>query len=73
MSTDRFSRALAANSVESVSRPRGLVAFLRRLSKTLDRAGQRRTLAELTDHQLADIGLSRREALREASKRFWKP
>lgn len=36
------------------------------------RAGQRRQLAELTDAQLRDIGVSRAQALREAGKPFWK-
>jgi uncharacterized protein YjiS (DUF1127 family) len=33
---------------------------------------QRQTLLELDDHLLADIGVSREQALREASKRFWQ-
>jgi uncharacterized protein YjiS (DUF1127 family) len=36
------------------------------------RPRQRRDLAELEDHLLRDIGVSRREALREAAKPFWK-
>jgi len=35
-------------------------------------AAQRRALSRLTDDQLKDIGLSRVDALREASKPFWK-
>ena len=41
----------------------------------LDRSAQRRALRELAEcnaHLLADIGLSRDEALREAAKPFWR-
>jgi uncharacterized protein YjiS (DUF1127 family) len=37
-----------------------------------DRWVQRRELEELNDHQLADIGISRCDALREANKPFWR-
>jgi uncharacterized protein YjiS (DUF1127 family) len=33
---------------------------------------QRQKLLELDDHLLADIGVSREQALREAGKRFWQ-
>jgi uncharacterized protein YjiS (DUF1127 family) len=36
------------------------------------RARQRRQLAELSDRQLADIGISRTEACAEAGKPFWQ-
>ncbi|MEL6477203.1 MAG: DUF1127 domain-containing protein [Pseudomonadota bacterium] len=32
---------------------------------------ERRRLARLSDHELADIGLNRAAALREASRPFW--
>jgi uncharacterized protein YjiS (DUF1127 family) len=41
----------------------------------IERSRQRRQLgelAELNDHLLKDIGLSRDEALREAAKPFWR-
>ena len=41
------------------------------LMRLLDRSKQRSDLSELTDIQLADIGVSRREAEREAGKWFW--
>ena len=41
------------------------------LMRLLDRAKQRGDLSELTDVELADIGVSRREAEREAGKWFW--
>jgi uncharacterized protein YjiS (DUF1127 family) len=74
MSAERLPHPLAADGVEPVSQPRpALVSFLLWLSSAFDRAGQRRALAELTDDQLDDIGLSRREASMEAAKPFWKP
>jgi uncharacterized protein YjiS (DUF1127 family) len=33
----------------------------------------RRTLGELDDRQLADVGLTRRQALLEGAKPFWRP
>jgi uncharacterized protein YjiS (DUF1127 family) len=38
-----------------------------------DRARQRRQLAELSDHMLRDIGLTRADAWNEADKPFWLP
>ncbi len=37
------------------------------------RAAERRVLAQLTDWQLHDIGISRAEADAEAGKSFWRP
>lgn len=37
------------------------------------RRRQRRHLAELGDHLLRDIGKTRRQALAEAEKPFWRP
>ena len=38
----------------------------------LERARQRRHLAQFSDHMLKDIGLSRSEAEREIAKPFWR-
>jgi uncharacterized protein YjiS (DUF1127 family) len=38
----------------------------------MDRSGQRQDLAELQDHQLRDIGLTRDDIRRECSKPFWR-
>ena len=42
------------------------------LMRVLERANQRGDLSELSDGQLADIGVTRREAAREAGKWFWE-
>ena len=38
----------------------------------MNRSGQRQDLAELEDHQLRDIGLTRDDIRRECSKPFWR-
>lgn len=38
----------------------------------MNRHAQRKQLAQLNDAQLADIGLTRQEALIEAKTPFWK-
>ena len=43
-----------------------------RLLVWVERAGQRHRLAELNDHMLRDIGLSRADVLAEATKPFWR-
>ena len=51
-------------------------AMLRVVGTWIERSRSRRALRELAELdacRLADIGLSRQEALREASKPFWRP
>ena len=43
-----------------------------RLMRLINRANQREDLSGLTDEQLADIGVTRLEAQREAGKWFWE-
>ena len=50
----------------------GMVRILQVLVTRYDRARQRRSLLELSDHMLRDIGVSRAEALGEAAKPFWR-
>lgn len=38
-----------------------------------ERARQRRQLAELSDHMLRDIGVTRADAWAEVEKPFWRP
>lgn len=53
--------------------PRPSIApLLELLSFWCVRASQRRRLAELDDHMLSDIGVSRADAYRESSKWFWQ-
>lgn len=42
------------------------------LALWIERATQRRALAELDDRLLKDVGLSRSEARQEAAKPFWR-
>ena len=49
-----------------------LRAILRRFVLASERYRQRRHLEELDDHQLADVGLTRRDVKRECAKPFWE-
>lgn len=51
---------------------RGFVRVLETLLTWRERARQRRTLLELSDHMLRDIGISRADAHGEALKPFWR-
>ncbi len=42
------------------------------ISRWIDRARQRHALADLDDHMLRDIGITRVEAARESEKPFWR-
>ena len=48
-----------------------LAGFLRRFAFCVSRWRQRRALANLPDHLLHDIGVTRDQAAREASRPFW--
>ena len=60
------SAASATRSATSLGRMLGLVRLW------IEKRRQRLELAELNDHQLADIGLTRDEARREAAQPFWR-
>jgi len=47
-------------------------SFIEVLKFWRQRSQERRHLAELEDHYLKDIGISRSEALAEAAKPFWQ-
>ena len=51
---------------------RGLYDVLQMLRRVRERTRQRRVLGELDDHMLADIGLTREQALRESRKWSWE-
>ena len=63
----------------SIWRPAGPAASNRRpaspfrlFAQWIERARQRQALAELDDHMLRDIGITRVEATRESQKPFWR-
>jgi uncharacterized protein YjiS (DUF1127 family) len=45
---------------------------IRTIAICLQRSRTRRALAELSDHSLRDIGLSRADVLQEIRKPFWR-
>jgi uncharacterized protein YjiS (DUF1127 family) len=49
-----------------------LLAALDRIDGWVDRRGQRLTLAELTEAQLKDVGLTAADVARETAKPFWQ-
>ena len=56
-----------------VSAARGVViALFDHVLDWQERSAQRRQLLRLDDHALKDVGLTRSEARREASKPFWR-
>jgi uncharacterized protein YjiS (DUF1127 family) len=50
----------------------GLLAWAGIVGAWFERSRQRRTLAELDDRLLDDIGVTRSEARREAAKPLWR-
>jgi len=68
-------RALPAARQRLASRLCGMQRLaaigLARLLRWYELARQRRALLALNDHMLKDIGISRAEAEREASRPFW--
>ena len=50
-----------------------LGAGLRLVLEWERRARERKTLAEMTDHMLKDLGITRSDAVRESEKPFWRP
>ena len=56
-------------SSRHVPSPFGWISALIRMEA---RWRQRRTLLELDDHLLRDIGITRQQAEREAAKSFWR-
>ncbi|MEQ1937581.1 DUF1127 domain-containing protein [Mesorhizobium sp. CN5-321] len=66
---------MSARSIDHIAATgtRGIVAFLlRTLAVWAGRRKQRLDLADLDDHLLRDIGVTRQEARRECAKRFWR-
>ncbi len=63
--------ALTAQTSAFATRGFSFTAVLARLGAALETARQRRALANLDAHVLADLGLTRAEAESEAAKPFW--
>jgi uncharacterized protein YjiS (DUF1127 family) len=66
----------ACRGAEAGYAPRFLIASARRIRawilRSAERADERRILAQLTDWELRDIGISRAEANAEADKWCWR-
>jgi uncharacterized protein YjiS (DUF1127 family) len=67
-----FMPRVPAASVPRTTRSR-LLTIVGLAELWLERRRQRRALLELSDALLKDIGVSRYEACREATKPFWRP
>jgi uncharacterized protein YjiS (DUF1127 family) len=68
---DRADMERAGRHAEHWTVPWGRLSAL--LAVWAMRRRTRRTLGELDDRQLADVGLTRRQALLETAKPFWRP
>ena len=64
-------RASRLDKAPSAASRNPLAGFLRRSAFCVSRWRQRRALADLPDHLLRDIGVTREQAAREASRPFW--
>jgi uncharacterized protein YjiS (DUF1127 family) len=53
-------------------RPVWEIRFLRWCARCSERSRQRQALAQLDDHHLDDIGMTRQQAIAEVAKPFWK-
>lgn len=66
-------RRLRIDQRPSLIGPVQAVSFLLDLLATWERrARERRKLAEMSDHMLRDLGISRNAALRESRKSIWR-
>ena len=60
-------------SIPAVSVPGAVARALVMLLAWQERATERRRLTELSDHELADMGLDRASVTGESDKPFWRP
>ena len=66
-------RTVTRSEPSVTERRRGWISrFARGLRRCAARRRQRIALAELSDRQLADLGLAREAAMEEAHKPFWR-
>ncbi|CAN0654564.1 protein of unknown function [Nitratireductor aquimarinus] len=70
-----YGKPLTPSSIRDARRPLSITVMLQRFTARLalasERYRQRCMLSELTDEQLRDVGLSRRDVQRECAKPFW--
>ncbi len=70
-----YGKPLTPSSMRDARRPLSITVMLQRFAARLalasERYRQRRTLTDLTDEQLRDVGLTRRDVQRECAKPFW--
>ena len=78
MITARAVTSSALSTGQPIARPAGavpgsrLVQVYEQVLSWLERMHQRRQLAQLSDHMLKDIGLTRADVEAEISKPFWR-
>jgi uncharacterized protein YjiS (DUF1127 family) len=71
--TSRKGAAASSHHADAKTcRPGWKTRFVRWCAKCSARSRQRQALAELDDDHLKDIGVTRQQAIEEASKPFWK-
>jgi uncharacterized protein YjiS (DUF1127 family) len=70
--TDHTWRMRAAHAGGGVAPGSIAARLVDRLLEWMERARARHALAELTDAELKDIGLSRTDVANEAAKPFWR-
>lgn len=64
---------IAATTLSVVERVEGFVSKTGKLVRTwVRRSNERRMLAQMNEHMLNDIGLTRFDALQEVDKYFWQ-
>jgi uncharacterized protein YjiS (DUF1127 family) len=73
MTTGRWAGIERIGSLQSTSRRRATPTIVETIELWLERRRQRRGLLALSDHMLKDVGISRADAVGEASKPFWRP
>jgi uncharacterized protein YjiS (DUF1127 family) len=62
----------AETTPHAAEMPTAQQGLAQRLLSAIARQQQRKALALLDQHQLADIGISREAAVKEAAKPFWE-
>jgi uncharacterized protein YjiS (DUF1127 family) len=64
---------IAALTFAAIERVEGFAVKVNKLAGTwMRRSSERHLLAQMNDHMLSDIGLTRAEVEIEAAKRFWQ-